>query len=103
MLYEFSFFSSTNFTWKLADKLIFKHDPWAPPPKTLVQTFWRIRAQESDVLTHIQHNVDANYALRLSPQGSPGQFRTDGADFFTAQQIQLNILNMQQLFDRKES
>lgn len=77
--------------------------PWAPPPKTLVQTFWRIRAQESDVLTHIQHNVDANYALRLSSQDSPGHFRTDGADFFTAQQIQSNILNMQQLFDQKES
>lgn len=68
-----------------------------------MQTFLGIRAQESKVLTHSQCNVDANYTLRHTSQGTPGQFRTDAADFFTVQQIQSNLLNVQQLFHQKES
>ena len=59
-------------------------------PNTLsskILIFLGIRTQEPKVLTNIQHNVDINCALGFSPQGIPGQFGTDAADFFTVQQM----------------
>lgn len=73
-------------------------------PNTLswkILIFLGIRAQESRVLTNIQHNVDINCALELSPQGIPGQFWTDAADFF-AVPADVNSLNIYQLLNQKE-